>query len=118
MDTDRFRSALENLIQNAWESISNIEAVEPVKVRASSIGKKIVIEVWDRGEGLSGKELNRLFDPFYTTKTKGFGIGLFLSKRFVEAAGGTLKVEPRDGGGTIARITLPEAEDAGSYRGR
>jgi len=118
MDTDRFRSALENLIQNAWESIRDPEAVEPVKVRASSIGKKIVVEVWDRGEGLSGKELDRLFDPFYTTKTKGFGIGLFLSKRFVEAAGGTLRVEPREGGGTIARITLPEAEDAGADRGR
>lgn len=112
MDPDRFRSALENLLQNACESDSN--PPEPVKVHVTSIGKKIMIEVRDRGEGLSGKDLERLFDPFYTTKTKGFGIGLFLSKRFVEAAGGILEIEPREGGGTIARITLPEAKDAGS----
>jgi len=114
MDPDRFRSALENLLQNACESDSN--PAEPVEVQVTSAGKRIVIEVRDRGEGLSGKELDRLFDPFYTTKTKGFGIGLFLSKRFTEAVGGTLEIEPRDGGGTIARITLPEAEDAGSDR--
>ncbi|MCX7788209.1 MAG: HAMP domain-containing histidine kinase [Spirochaetes bacterium] len=125
MDPDRFRSALENLIQNAIESTgsstfapSPAESVEPVNIRVTSNSKRIVIEVLDRGEGLSGKELDRLFDPFYTTKTKGFGIGLFLSKRFVEAAGGTMGIEGREGGGTVARITLVEATDASSDCGR
>lgn len=115
MDPDRFRSALGNLLQNAHES--NSIHPDPVKVRVISMGQRIVFEVWDRGEGLAGKDLERLFDPFYTTKAKGFGIGLFLSRRFVEAAGGMLEIEPRDGGGVIARMTLPEATDADSNRG-
>ncbi|GAB4365709.1 MAG: hypothetical protein Kow009_02470 [Spirochaetales bacterium] len=110
MDPDRFRSALENVLQNACESGS--PGSEPVELHVASEGRRILIEVRDRGEGLSGKELKRLFDPFYTTKTKEFGIGLFLSRRYVEAAGGRLDMEPREGGGTIARIILPEAENA------
>jgi two-component system sensor histidine kinase HydH len=51
-----------------------------------------------------------VFDPFFTSKSTGTGIGLSISKRFVEAAGGTIAVENREGGGALVRVTLPGKE--------
>jgi two-component system sensor histidine kinase HydH len=107
-DPHRLRSVLENLVRNAYDSGSAPEAVE---ARVREEGRQVVFEVLDRGVGLpKGSERGRVFDPFFTTKTSGFGLGLSLSRRFVEAAGGTLELVDREGGGAAARVSLPKAE--------
>jgi len=65
--------------------------------------------VRDSGPGLTPEVAARVFDPFYTTKEKGMGIGLYLTKRIIEAHGGTIEVRAADGGGTEFRIELPGA---------
>ena len=67
----------------------------------------MTVKVLDRGDGIPQNTRAKLFDPFFTTKIHGSGIGLAISKQFVEAQGGTLKLYDRDGGGTVAEVNLP-----------
>jgi two-component system sensor histidine kinase HydH len=106
MDPDRARSVLENLIRNALESGGPEAAVGASLTRNN--GRLLVIAVYDRGTGIPPAERERVFDPFYTSKSTGTGIGLSIVKRFVEAAHGSVSLEAREGGGTAAKITLPE----------
>ncbi|MDR0689034.1 MAG: sensor histidine kinase, partial [Spirochaetaceae bacterium] len=68
----------------------------------------LTITIFDRGKGIAPADLGRVFDPFFTSKSTGTGIGLSIVKRFVEAAHGSVSLERREGGGMAARITLPE----------
>jgi two-component system sensor histidine kinase HydH len=102
---DRLRSVFENLLRNALESGGDSEEVGASIARG---GGNIIITVFDRGKGIAAEDLKRVFDPFFTRKSTGTGIGLGISRRFVEAARGTITLENRDGGGAAARITLPE----------
>jgi signal transduction histidine kinase len=65
------------------------------------------IEVRDRGPGLAPEAWASLFRPFFTTKEKGTGLGLALAKKVADAHGGTLALERREGGGTVARLAIP-----------
>lgn len=109
MDGGRARSVFENVLTNA------LEAGGPDEGRGASVwveNNTVVINVYDRGRGLGEAGPERVFDPFFTTKSSGTGIGLAVSRRFVEAAGGTISLENREGGGAMARIRLPFAGDS------
>jgi two-component system sensor histidine kinase HydH len=106
MDPDRARSVFENLIRNALESGGPPEAVEAAITRKAN--GRLIINILDRGQGIAPGDLGRVFDPFFTRKSTGTGIGLCISKRFVEAAGGTITVENREGGGALVRLNVPE----------
>ncbi|MDR0602567.1 MAG: HAMP domain-containing histidine kinase [Treponema sp.] len=107
-DADRFRSVFENLIRNALES-GGSEKETGASVRRNR--GTIVIRIYDRGRGMAPSDLPRIFDPFFTSKSAGTGMGLSVSRRFVEAAGGTITLENREGGGAEAVINISE------YRG-
>jgi signal transduction histidine kinase len=104
-----------NLITNAFYAVdekkkSGIEKYEPtVSVSTSKIGKKVAIKVTDNGNGVPQKVLDKIFQPFFTTKPtgQGTGLGLSLSYDIVKAHAGELKVETREGEETIFIITLP-----------
>jgi two-component system, NtrC family, sensor histidine kinase HydH len=106
-DPELLRSVVENLVRNAQESAVEGGAGTQVEVDLSREKGRVVISVLDRGKGIPPDLSERIFDPFFTDKVHGFGVGLSLSRRFVEAAGGTLTLLPRRGGGTEARVTLP-----------
>jgi two-component system sensor histidine kinase HydH len=105
MDADRTRSVIENLIRNALESGSPPEELGASVIR---FGGSLTMAVYDRGRGIDPGDLKRVFDPFFTSKSTGTGIGLSISKRFVEAAGGTITIENREGGGVMASIVMEE----------
>ena len=107
MDPERLRSVLENLVRNALESGGPEEGIS---IEVGAAEGKAFVEVLDRGEGLAPEAAAKLFDPFFTTKSRGTGIGLSVSKRFVEAAGGTVTLSARPGGGCRARVLLPAAK--------
>ncbi|MDR2245807.1 MAG: HAMP domain-containing histidine kinase [Treponema sp.] len=104
MDPDRLRSVLENLIRNALESGG---PAEDVTALIGENAGKIRITVFDRGRGIVEADMKQVFDPFFTRKSTGTGIGLSICKRFVEAAGGVIFLENREGGGVAATVILP-----------
>jgi two-component system sensor histidine kinase HydH len=106
-DGQRLRSVLENLVNNALESQAAAEGQPPVEIAVSASRGKVEIAVLDRGEGVPDYAGDKIFDPFYTSKISGSGVGLAISKRFVEAAGGELSLQNRKGGGAEAVIRLP-----------
>ncbi len=104
-DEDRARSVFENLLKNAVESAGDGDPQVEVKI---TVGKRNLLHVFimDRGEGIAPAELRKIFDPFFTTKIHGSGIGLSISRQFVKARGGNLRLYRREGGGTVAEVTL------------
>jgi signal transduction histidine kinase len=83
-------------------------------------GDEVVVRVGDNGPGVAKDDRERIFDPFYTHRPEGdgTGLGLFLSRRMVEEAGGTLRVEDRSGGGALFIMAVPalplDAEPGGT----
>lgn len=109
-DPDRARSVFENIIKNATESTSDRDPEVEVEIRKKR--HFAFVEVRDRGDGISKEDKLKLFNPFYTTKIHGSGIGLSISQQFIKARGGTLKIDNREGGGTVVEIVLPCLEDS------
>jgi two-component system, NtrC family, sensor histidine kinase HydH len=104
IDPERLRSVLENLLRNALESGGPEEGIA-IELGAEEGGARI--DVLDRGRGIEAEAAAKLFDPFFTTKSRGTGIGLAVCRRFVAAAGGSIALDGRPGGGCRARVILP-----------
>ena len=104
-----------NLINNAFYVVNekkkmNIEGYEPtVSLGTKRIDDKVAIRVADNGNGIPQKILDKIFQPFFTTKPtgQGTGLGLSLSYDIIKAHGGEIKVETKDGEGSGFIIQLP-----------
>jgi two-component system CheB/CheR fusion protein len=105
VDREMLRAMLLNLLLNACQS----GTTQPVEVTATTDGRMCRIEVADRGAGIPGADLERVFEAFHTTKKSGTGLGLAIVRRLATLQNGTIELQHRDGGGTIARVTLPAA---------
>ncbi len=109
IDTLRFHSVIENLINNGLESYpADVPDEErEVILFLENEREDCTITIRDYGMGIKKEEREKLFDPFFTSKTTGSGIGLAVSRRFIEAAGGSLDLHANSFGGTDAVIVLP-----------
>ena len=89
LDLDLFHQLLQNLILNALEA-----AGEPgrVELRTQAMGDRILVAVRDDGPGVASDKLDEIFEPFFTTKEGAAGLGLSISRRIVEAHGGSIRV--------------------------
>ena len=102
-----------NLITNAMDAVPETEPVQ-IWLQVRSEGALAVLHVTDNGPGIALASLDRIFDPFYTTKEHGLGLGLSISAGIVRAAGGALAVRNRsraEGGGAQFTITLTRDDD-------
>ncbi len=105
MDADKLKQALHNIIKNGLESISDDGSIQ---ISLSSMGKGwISIRISDTGVGINSTEIKHIFDPDYTTKEKGLGLGLPLAHEIIRGHGGVIQVNSRPGEGTTFQITLP-----------
>lgn len=103
-DRDRLRGVLWNLVQNAWQAGEH----DTVTVSVGPVGpQQVLIEVRDRGCGITPEHRERLFEPFFTTRADGTGLGLAIVHRAVQDHGGTIEVRSEPGVGTTFSITLP-----------
>lgn len=103
-DPDRLRSVIENVIINAIQANDgSIEGME-VELSYSKREKSYALSIRDRGCGISPENMKKVFNPFFTTKVHGSGIGLSIARQFLKASGGSLSLEPRKDGGT--EVTL------------
>lgn len=105
-DVGQLEQVMINLLKNARESGSPPEAIS-VSVRSRAQG--FLIEVADRGGGLSEQVLRDALLPFFSTKPTGTGLGLTLCREIIEAHGGRLSLANRPGGGAVVSIHLPES---------
>jgi signal transduction histidine kinase len=111
VDAERIRVVLGNLLTNALRH--SAPEGPPVRVALNVAGDDVSIAVNDRGVGIGPEDLSRVFEPFYrvdrsrSKDTGGYGIGLSLVKRIVEAHGGSITIESRVGEGTSVRVLLP-----------
>lgn len=103
-DPDRLRSVVENILKNAVESCEGRDPQVEVEI---ILGRRGVYHVYirDRGDGIQG-DVEKLFDPFYTTKIHGSGIGLAISRQFLRARGGDIRIMNRPGGGTVVELLV------------
>jgi nitrogen fixation/metabolism regulation signal transduction histidine kinase len=104
-DPPQIQQALINLLKNAQESGSPPEEIRLAVEETAEGGARLV--VLDRGSGMSEEELKKALLPFYTSKATGSGLGLPLCREIVEAHGGHLRIERREGGGTAVVCWLP-----------
>ena len=98
------------MIRTVLEGSRMAGAEEPVEVSAEAQQQRICIRVLDRGCGLPEDAEERLFQPFYSNKEEGMGIGLSLCRSLVNGQGGDIGFERREGGGTAFWFTLPLAD--------
>ncbi|TVR05328.1 MAG: sensor histidine kinase [Spirochaetaceae bacterium] len=102
-DRARVRSVLENVIKNAGESM---DGQGPVEVAVRELRSTVTVCVLDRGSGVAREDRERIFDPFFTTKSGGSGVGLSITRQFLEVMGGSIQVTDRTGGGSEFTITF------------
>ena len=115
LDTGRVRQVLHNLIKNALEACEGREGCA-VAVRTRLVEEKgkrqVEIAVEDNGPGFTPDVLERVFDPYVTTKSRGTGLGLAIVKKIVEEHGGMVRAEARAEGGARVLARLPAASGA------
>ncbi|MHB8091800.1 MAG: two-component system sensor histidine kinase NtrB [Syntrophales bacterium] len=105
MDMDKLQQALLNFVKNAVESISGAGDVT-LAVRKEEKGL-VKIVITDTGCGLTAEEVERIFNPEYTTKEKGLGLGLSLAHEIIRGHGGEIRVRSQRGEGTVFEIFMP-----------
>jgi two-component system nitrogen regulation sensor histidine kinase NtrY len=105
IDRSQIEQALINLLKNAAEAGGPPEGVA---VRLAAVDAGYEIQVLDRGPGIPPELMSKVLLPFYSTKRTGSGLGLALCREIVEAHGGSLRIEAREGGGTIITCFLPD----------
>jgi two-component system NtrC family sensor kinase len=108
VDPLRIRQVIVNLVNNAREATARDEAIV---VRGERRGDGYRIEVLDRGRGIPEESREHLFEPFFTTRRDGTGLGLAVCYGLVTAHGGTIRAEPRTGGGSRFVVDLPGVVD-------
>ncbi len=109
LNAELFEWVIENLVKNALDAIETAEGT--INIRAQRANNRISIEVQDSGKGIDRRNWKNIFRPGYSTKKRGWGLGLSLAKRIVEEYhGGSLTLaHSRPGHGSTFRIELPDA---------
>jgi two-component system, sporulation sensor kinase E len=104
LDAAQIKQVLVNLIKNAMQAMTKGGILT---VQTGQGGDGVWVSLSDTGGGIPAEKINRLFEPFYTTREKGTGLGLMIVQRIVREHGGRIEVESRVGQGTTFRVGLP-----------
>jgi signal transduction histidine kinase len=118
-DPEKLRRVLINLIGNALDAFAEAKTPAPrlsIQAGENLAGSEVWLRVRDNGPGMDAEKLARIWSPFYTSKATGTGLGLALSKKVIEAHGGSLEAGSAPGEGSEFLITLPRSGPAGEPR--
>ncbi len=105
VDPDMIRRAIMNLVGNAIDAMAG--GGELVAAAGPSGGGGVAVVIGDTGAGIPETDRDRVFEPYFTTKASGLGLGLVLTRKIVEAHGGEIVVDSQPGRGTSVRVFLP-----------
>jgi two-component system sensor kinase FixL len=106
VDAEQIERVIINLVRNASQATRETGCIE---IRTATEGNMLALEVADDGPGIPKDFIERVFEPLFTTKAKGIGLGLAVSRQYAERNGGTLTARNADAGGAIFRLVLPLA---------
>lgn len=122
-DAERLRTALVNVLTNARHAVLAVARADTgtggramtadvdapgVRVQTRASNGRVVIAIQDRGIGIAPEDMAHIFDPYFTTRRAGTGLGLPITKNIIEGLGGAIAVSSRPGEGTEIRIDLPQ----------
>ena len=107
LDAEQMEQVFFNLLKNALEAMSDGGTIS---IALGSDDRDVFLSIRDSGKGMDAEQLVSLFEPYRTTKEKGTGLGLMISKRIVTEHGGSIAAESSPGEGTTFTITLPRLE--------
>ena len=107
VDTNLIEQVILNLITNASEAMKNVDSDKMIEVSTSLENNRIIIRISDSGLGVPSNIKEKIFEPFYTTKSESTGIGLSLSHRIITDHGGSLEVSSSKWGGAEFMIEIP-----------
>ena len=107
-DRTQMQQVVLNLVMNALDAVQELEPSQRrVTLRTAQRDRAAAVEVRDRGAGISDDELSRIFEPFYTTKRAGLGLGLSISRAIIDAHGGTVDATRNSDAGMTFAATFP-----------
>jgi PAS domain S-box-containing protein len=106
-DPDAIKQVLLNVLLNAVEAAPRSQPDSVIECDGHTVGGQLIMSVADRGPGIPDHVRRRVFDPFFSTKTRGTGLGLAVSKQIVDEHHGRIRLFNRRGGGTRVVIELP-----------
>ncbi len=109
IDSVLFKAVLSNLLQNAYEAMQG-KSVKQIDIYLQEGEDGFIISIKDKGIGIEKKEMDKIFDIFYTTKTYGTGLGLSIVQKIVALHGGRVEVESQKDSGTTVKLIFPEKE--------
>jgi signal transduction histidine kinase len=106
VDAMQINQVFRNLINNGVEAMpgGGVLGIRAVENRPDGT---VTVSVRDSGIGMKQEHLDKLFEPLFTTKARGIGLGLVVAKNLIEVNGGTVNVESEVGKGTVFTVTLP-----------
>jgi PAS domain S-box-containing protein len=107
VDRGQLKQACYNLIKNALQAM---RAGGILRVRTEATDTHVAVSFSDTGKGIAPDQIGRIFEPYFTTKPDGTGLGLMIVQRIVREHGGTMEVESNVGRGTTVRVKLPRSE--------
>ena len=104
LDRDQMKQAFYNVIKNSFEAM---KARGILRIRTDKDDSHVIVRFTDTGGGISAENLSHVFEPYFTTKTSGTGLGLLIVRRIVREHGGELSIESSEGQGLTLTIRLP-----------
>jgi two-component system, LuxR family, sensor kinase FixL len=114
-DRVQLQQVVMNLVVNACDAMQGVRKHRVLGVATSQTAEGLVqVSVSDTGCGIAPEQLERIFEPFYTTKESGLGMGLAICRRIAGAHGGTLLAQSRPGEGAVFKLALPAVVPASS----
>jgi signal transduction histidine kinase/CheY-like chemotaxis protein len=112
-DQGQLQQVIMNVILNAAEASDQVPSEVSINAfRDPSAPQDLVLEIKDHGKGIAAANLQKIFDPLFTTKVRGHGLGLASAQRIVKAHGGSINVQSEMDMGTVVTIVLPGSRDA------
>src|SRR5207253_11255538 len=107
IDRGQMKQAFYNVIKNSLEAIKRRGIL---RIRSNMDESHVLIPFTDTGGGISAENLSRVFEPYFTTKTRGTGLGLLIVRRIVREHGGEMSIESSEGKGLTLTIRLPHID--------
>jgi signal transduction histidine kinase len=107
LDPDLFKTCVLNVVTNAFHAMASKEEGGVLAIKTAIDGNAFILSISDEGEGVSEENLSKMFEPFFSTKENGLGLGLPMTKRVIEEHGGTVDFTSVPGKGSEMKFTLP-----------